>query len=261
MDECPGDLIKANLRWADRIARENNILSLSLTPEFQFNRSVASVQGKIGSMPSPTERQLRVLEFMKLKEEAERNEPDVTLNPLSPRKKFLIPQLSSQAFGWAESGQFTQGTKTIGVEPKGTLTGLYNKIPNVETDGSGTPRASKHTVGYVTLVGQDSHPRKGVREKGSEPIKREGGFWQSKYSESRQICKLPTALSVPTTVIREADRKVISGMFKYRQFMNRIGSNRWYHPLSSNEVSEYGDAYVKCMGTGPFSKTQLLVSR
>ena len=67
--------------------------------------------------------------------------------------------------------------------------------------------------------------------------------------------------SIPTTEIRKIDRSLRLNVEKFKPFMNRIGRNRWYHPLTSNDVSAYGSTYVRTMHVTPFAKTQLLVSR
>jgi hypothetical protein len=67
--------------------------------------------------------------------------------------------------------------------------------------------------------------------------------------------------SIPTTEIRKVDRSLRLNVQRFKPFMNRIGLNRWYHPLTSNDVSAYGSIYVKTMHVSPFAKTQLLVSR
>ena len=289
------DYNKANLQWANRIAKEKSYSpSQSDSVQLISHGSVTSVQGKISNLPAPFVHRQRVLEFMNLREAAESNSP-IFPTSFSPRLKFLLPQSSSQDLGWSLSGQFPTMQRKREVEQKGTITGLYNSKNEVSRSNS-VPRRFGHTLGYVTLVGVDSHPRKGIRGSIRSPKAKteaddtcsedgpdipgdfhmrphEWARWQSQlvprhesvkfdYSKEENPCASNTSgLSVPTTVIREADRNVSRGIEKQRQFMNRIGSNKWFRPLNSNEVSAYGDAYVRSMGTGPFSKTQLLVSR
>ena len=239
------DYNKANLQWADRIAKENLFSSTKDLSQFFGHGRSRSVQGKIGNLPSPSEQRQRVLEFMKLKEAAESNFQGLFSGPDSPRSRFLFPQSSSQNLGWAISGQYSRNRRKEGAK-KGTVTGLYNKVPGSPAKVSLSGNAG-HSLGYVTLVGEDSHPRKGNEENflGDRPLNP----------------SIHTGLSVPTTILRDADRRIVCSMENQRQFMNRIGSNKWYRPLISNEMSMYGDAYVRCMGSGPFSKTQMLVSR
>ena len=156
-----------------------------------------------------------------------------------------------------------------------------------------------HNVGYVTLLGDNSHPTKGrshslvdCRRASEDSLKQTtpqplpgvnlpGDYHIRPHEWSYLISKVPrapcsdeptrepvstipksgSAISIPTTVVRHVDQTLRAHMAKNREFMNRIGSNKWYHPLTSNDVSAYGDAYVKAMQCGPFNKTQLLVSR
>lgn len=65
--------------------------------------------------------------------------------------------------------------------------------------------------------------------------------------------------SVDGESIATADvAKVDSTLNEYIKYKKNF---KWNYPLSSNEISLYGDAYVKSMHCGPFRKTQLLVSR
>ena len=148
-------------------------------------------------------------------------------------------------------------------------------------------------MGYVTLVGENTHPGKGRsfslipvsrhRERSAEykptdAIVRHPGDYHMRPHEwafalskmdrgpGPEIEKVPessvaTAISVPTTIVKEVDKQLRVHLANQREYLNRIGSNKWYHPLSTNDVSAYGNAYIKSMQCGPFEKTQLLVSR
>ena len=157
-----------------------------------------------------------------------------------------------------------------------------------------------HKLGYVTRLGDFSHPSKSkavyftaTTEASETPDSEEilpqpavgdicpGDFHLLPHEWAFRISKMPTAdckagksksvrdepgesdcgKSVPTTVVRAIDTKLQVEMDRLKPFMNRVGENRWYHPLSSNDVSAYGNSYVRTMHTTPFAKTQLLVSR
>lgn len=149
-----------------------------------------------------------------------------------------------------------------------------------------------HNVGYITMVGESSHPikRPMLRMKTHDmgftpskdldltPISIPGDFHLRKHELKFRVgksdcCELPEpedevvdmesdqGRSIPTTEIRKIDRSLRLNVEKFKPFMNRIGRNRWYHPLTSNDVSAYGSTYVRTMLVTPFAKTQLLVSR
>jgi len=171
------------------------------------------------------------------------------------------------------------------------MTGLYNWSRNVPPPGS-----PDHNVGYVTRLGDNSHPRKDPEftlpanqaRSNSEPpaalsepfgsavyfpgdyhlrphewsyLMSKVNFETSEFPTETESSRNVSAVSIPTTIVRGVDTSLRSQLQRQREFMNRIGSNKWYHPLSSNDVSAYGNAYVRSMNCGPFSKTQLLVSR
>ena len=189
------------------------------------------------------------------------------------------------------SGQFVNNTSSTNKarDPRPTVTGLYNW--SRDTAALANP---DHSVGYVTRLGDNSHPRKDpdftfTRQRSlseSRPTRtdiedptihfpgdyhlrpHEWSYLVSKMkiekpqvAEETQSSHNETAVSVPTTIVRGVDRDLRAQVRRQREFMNRIGSNKWYHPLSSNDVSAYGNAYVRSMNCGPFNKTQLLVSR
>ncbi len=200
--------------------------------------------------------------------------------------------------GWSVEGlNIKKESKLRSKEPKGTVTGLYNwkreyKPINHDLD------PADHNMGYVTLLGDYSHPPKinlsqGVPEEPhrarslTEPRFRPGDFhlrkheWRFEFGKE-QLARsdmnkpdlgpegvqddLPASVtdygrSVPTTEIRKIDSNLRLCVDSFRPFMNRTVTNRWYHPLSSNDVSSYGNAYVKTMHVTPFNKTQLLASR
>lgn len=58
----------------------------------------------------------------------------------------------------------------------------------------------------------------------------------------------------------EADQGLTEKYAALRRFYNQP-KNRWYKPLSNSDVALFADQYVKFLGTGPFNKTQLLMSR
>jgi hypothetical protein len=217
-----------------------------------------------------------------------------------------MPQSSSQELGWA----FCPRDSSYRKSPKNVVTGMYNwsssrpaKLRDQSLD------CKEHTLGFITLVGDDSHPKKrvprrfnvdsrktkeGLVKGGLDEVSQElkefkdamadlpGDYrmkpyeWKyvaSKISADREPREEPitsgadpcnsssAACSIPTTVVRNIDSEMALLMNKQRQFLNRSKANKWYHPLNSNEVSRYGDAYVKVMHFGPYSKSQLLVSR
>lgn len=167
-----------------------------------------------------------------------------------------------------------------------TVTGLYNWHRSVRSDSV----TSTHTVGYVTHLGEFSHPRKERSFSLSEPIPsgtpvpifvntldkypgdhhlrpHEWAFLCSRLplpaEESRDIVDADklSAVSIPTEFVAQVDASLHATVERQKPFMNRIGTNKWFHPLNSNEISAYGDAYVRSMHCGPHSKSQLLISR
>lgn len=159
-----------------------------------------------------------------------------------------------------------------------------------------------HKLGYVTRLGDFTHPRKDkivtltpVAHRSKTPdtgeippnipkgesIATPGDFHLLPHEWAFRISKIPVTeykagkaasmqdepresdcgKSVPTTVVRAIDTNLQLEMDRLKPFLNRVGENRWYHPLSSNDVSAYGNSYVRTMHTTPFAKTQLLVSR
>ena len=180
--------------------------------------------------------------------------------------------------------------------PKAVITGLYNKHCSSRPPRNLTLDRASHHVGYVTQLGNDSHPRKGeLPEKeiigiqpGTKPLDgkevewlessikypgdhhmrpHEWAFVCSAMPETRvnvpEVIRPPTgsAVSIPTTFVRKVDEKLLDKVGRHKEFLNRVGSNKWYHPLCTNDVSSYGNAYVRCMHCGPHNKSQLLISR
>lgn len=67
-----------------------------------------------------------------------------------------------------------------------------------------------------------------------------------------------SAISIPTRIVQEVDEDLQKRVEIHK---NMTRNNRWSHPLSTNDVSAYGNAYVQSMHCGPYDRTQLLVSR
>ena len=301
--EVPGtDYNKKNRRWADRVRRENSVNAKQRFGGFECHRAPDRLQSKINNLASPFERQRRILEYMHNKEAYDTNNPIISLDSLSPRTKYYLPQSVSQELGWSLK---SKEIKTDNVKPQNVITGLYNRRRDARiAPGSHYRKASiDHNVGFVTMLGEDSHPPKGIPRSFSLDVPRRvdpegtdmdslcdplevaevpGDFhilpheWKyrvSKYSphmtESEEAdtpqAQPPSehtgAVSLPTTVVRRIDSDLSKCILNQGRFMNRSASNKWYRPLNSNDVSRYGDAYVKCMHCGPFNKSQLLVSR
>lgn len=194
--------------------------------------------------------------------------------------------------GWSVGG-LANKRDASGNTSQPTVTGLYNWDRDRQVRVT-----SDHNIGYVTLVGDFSHPPKGesrftgivasTRTRSQSPIELPpGDFHLRKHelinrvrrsgvlvesdgcepcleideAESDDKSVTDNGRSVPTTEIRRIDRNLRLCVNEFKPFMNRSGGNKWYHPLSSNDVSLYGNTYVKTMHVTPFSKTQLLVSR
>jgi hypothetical protein len=87
------DFNAINLRWTDRINRENKVNTRSRSSGYEARGEVDIVCQKISAIPAPRERKERVLEFMRLKEAAAPISQDFTFQVSSPRHKFLIPQV------------------------------------------------------------------------------------------------------------------------------------------------------------------------
>ena len=292
------DYNKGNKRWTDRIHRENMVNAKQRSAGFECHRCPDRLQCKINNLPAPSERQKRILEYMQNKEACDTNNPIITLDSLSPRGKFYFPQCTSHDLGWSMKSQPDQ----LGaVKPKNVITGLYNRRKDVVSHSSPVrgegPTSVDHTLGYVTMLGDNSHPNKGMPrllsldiqkpltpadadfESLSDPLEVSslpGDFhilpheWKYRLSHlsprgdvvtSREPSESIGAVSIPTTVVRRIDANLTKCFLNQGPFMNRSRSNKWYRPLNSNDVSRYGDAYVKCMHCGPFNKSQLLVSR
>lgn len=291
------DYNKTNKRWADRVNRENKVNAKERSGGFECHRRPDRLQCKINNLPSPAERQTRILEYMRNKEACDSNNPIITLDSLSPRSKFYFPQCTSQDLGWSLK---PQPDKLGTVKTKNVITGLYNRKKDVAMHLQHPQQAKtsvEHTLGYVTMLGDDSHPKKGMPRSLSldiqkpstptdadidslgDPLEVEslpGDYhilpheWKYRLSyisprgdvlPSRAPSESIGAVSIPTTVLRRIDTNLSNCITNQGHFMNRSRTNKWYRPLNSNDVSRYGDAYVKCMHCGPFNKSQLLVSR
>jgi hypothetical protein len=300
------DYNKANLRCSDRIRRETFVNCKCRTYEFNCSSSPNRLQAKINNLPPPSEQQMRILEYMKLSDTSRLNNPISKLDHLSPRSKFYLPQSSSHDLGWS-LGIRSNSQKS---SPKNIVTGMYNWSQSRKSHETRSHHADRdnHTLGYVTLVGDDSHPHKKLPRSFSLETAQPGGRNTVRDSSDVQnikgcindlVRKLPCdyrikphewnylvrkytptvaleddtsdapapalsergACSIPTTVIRKIDSELLERIGRHKQFMNRSKLNKWYRPLNSNEVSQYGDAYVKVMRCGPFRKSQLLVSK
>lgn len=294
------DYNKANLRWSDRIHRENSVNAKLRSAGYECHRNPDRLELKINNLPPPSVRQKRIMEYLHNKEGYDRNNPVVIIDSLSPRTKFLLPQSTSQNLGWSLKPR--TGTLVVN-KPKNVLTGLYNqrRRSNVQepTVGMSTENAVDHARGYITLLGEDSHPRKGIpRSLSVDPAADcvrgvpdddslgdlldiadlPGDFHIRPHELKYRASKVPPgtlqvenvshepseatgAVSIPTTVLRRVDSNLSKCIENQNEYMNGNTSNKWYRPLNSNDVSRYGDAYVKCMHCGPFNKSQLLVSR
>ena len=298
------DYNKANLRWADRIHRENQVNGRIRSSGYDVASTLVRIQEKINNLPPPSEQMTNILEYMRLKEGCDTNIPFRSIDSLSPRSKYYIPQTSSQQFGWSVG---IRGNATR-VNQKNIVPGMYNWTkcrvdPPIQEC---SPDTNAHTLGYVTLLGEDTHPRKGLprsfsvdngitrhdknvppaftdqgenaeRVLGKLPgdyhlLPHEWNFFVTKATDSLEA-KSPLAsesvstlsnceaVSIPTTIVRGIDSELGKSLSVQKQFINGSGSNKWYRPLNSNAVSQYGDAYTRVMHCGPFSKSQLLVSR
>jgi hypothetical protein len=172
-----------------------------------------------------------------------------------------------------------------------TLTGLYNWRRGFQPSNPGNHERT-HNVGFVTRVGDFSHPEKDLsftldiaepstdQEPVDLPMTIPGDFHLQKHELAYRLrpsdfhnpaqCEAPEpsdckvsdcGRSIPTTVIRTVDRQISTDVDQLKPFMNTMGGSRWHRPLKTNDVSAYGNAYVRTMHATPFSKTQLLVSR
>ena len=169
------------------------------------------------------------------------------------------------------------------------VTGLYNwhRSSNQHNRQSSSV---DHTIGYVDGCGEYTHPRRAqsfslekvvsdnptkvyseddlnwmrssINYPGDHHLRpHEWAYICSSFKPSPQISSPKdflsniSGVSIPTTVVRGVDRSL------RKRMMNKIDIRKWSHPLSMNDVSLYGDAYVKSMHCGPHNKTQLLISR
>jgi len=292
------DYNKHNQRWADRVRRENSVNAQQRSVGYECHRAPNRFQSKINNLPPPSERQRRILEYMHNKEAYDANNPIVSLDILSPRTKYYLPQSVSQELGWS---LHSKSEKPHDAPRQNIMTGLYNRRRHRvgSSDFSKPVSATDHNVGFVTMLGEDSHPPKGLPrsfsldaprhadpddadiESLADPLDvgdlpgdyhvlpHEWKYRLSKFSAPIEDVPLNTkppsehtgAVSLPSTVFRRIDSELSKCIMDQGRFLNRSTTNRWYHPLNSNDVSRYGDASVKCMHCGPFNKSQLLVSR
>ncbi len=234
--ELPGyDYTKANSRWRDRISREDRVHGRSRTGGYEARSVPVKVMGKITRIASPVYQRSRVLEYMSLRDASRLNEEFEFTRSLSPRDRYLLPPSSSKATGWAAPDGSTHA------QAKPVVPGLYNwKKGFVKHDP-----CPSHNLGYVTLVGVDSHPKKKTidtpeREDSSEDT---AGF------------------SVPSMAVREIDNSLRRSVAEHRNYMVGFGKTKWTHPVTMNDISTYGNAYIRAFKSGPFNKTQILVSR
>ena len=291
------DYNKHNQRWADRVRRENSVNAQQRSVGYECHRAPNRFQSKINNLPPPSERQRRILEYMHNKEAYDANNPIISLESLSPRTKFYLPQTVSQDLGWSSKPKVE---RPVGTQ-QNVMTGLYNRRRDkAATCVTAHPtNAIDHNVGFVTMLGEDSHPPKGLPRSFSLDVPRlsdiddadrvslgdplevaelpgdyhvlphEWKYRLSKFSpatdddheDTKPISEHTGAVSLPTTILRRIDSELSKCMINQGRFMNGSVTNKWHHPLNSNDVSRYGDAYVKCMHCGPFNKSQLLVSR
>ena len=87
------DFNAVNLRWADRIFKENKINARLRSPRFDYRKETGGISSKISTIPPPRERERRVLEFMRLKEASSAVNAEFTFHVSSPRHSFLLPQV------------------------------------------------------------------------------------------------------------------------------------------------------------------------
>lgn len=238
--EVPGvDYVKTHARWTDRIVKETRVHTRGRSSGYQCRSAPTKVVGKVTNLPSPQFRQTRVAEYLSLKNASAKNQEFEFLRTLSPRSSYLIPPSSASHLGWdvAESGQPLE-------DAKATIPGLYN------WDKSFQKRIpySSHVRGYVTLVDVDTHPKKNPDFTLDSPHPSPG----SSPSSS-------SGFSIPTAVVRAADSAIRRSVSEHRPFHNR--SSRWFHPVKPNDISTYSQAYIRTLKSGPFDKTQILVSR
>ena len=84
------DYNKRNLRWMDRICRENRVIASNRSTSFDPHSNSGSLQGKINNLPSPYEYCKKVAEYIsRVSEPTGLHIPEVC----SPRGKFFIPQV------------------------------------------------------------------------------------------------------------------------------------------------------------------------
>ncbi len=80
-------------RWSDRIKRENRVNSLPRSSGYECRSEPNTLTQKITTIRAPRERHNSIMEFMLLKEAAESKRLEYLQHVLSPRNRFLIPQV------------------------------------------------------------------------------------------------------------------------------------------------------------------------
>lgn len=87
----PGvDYNKTNLRWADRIGRENRVNGRVASVNFESHSNPDVVQLKINNLPSPFDRRKMIAEYMKNSKE---EDGGLVNTVMSPRLKYYFPQV------------------------------------------------------------------------------------------------------------------------------------------------------------------------
>lgn len=232
--ELPGfDYTKVNARWRDRIGKEDQVHARCRSGGYEARSAPVKVIGKITRLASPSVHRSRVLEYMTLRDASRRNEEFEFTRSLSPRKRYLLPPSSSKTCGWTAPGD-----DHAPVHSQPVIPGLYNW-----EKGFVYPCTPWHNLGYVTLSGVDTHPKKQSPNIPDRPDSQDTGF------------------SLPTGIMREADNNLRRSVAEHRVYMKGFAKSKWNHPVITNDISEYGNAYIRALKAGPFNKTQILVGR